>query len=514
MQKIFSCRQSAELEKIAKEQFAIPPFLMMENAARAMADFIIEKSASEQKETSESVLIVCGKGNNGGDGYALATLLQDKFDVTVISLEAPAADEAKAQYEMCHKLEVKISEIDGLEKICKSLTTSDFVIDCIYGTGFHGELSSDVKKILDILNNSRACKIACDIPSALAFKADYTITMGCHKLALYSDIAKAVSGEIIVADLGISRQKFEHPSHCNTEGSHHFEAEDFRHCEPEGRSNLYLITPGDRELPIRKDRASHKGKYGHTAVMCGDKAGAAILAATAAMNFGSGLTSIVKTQESNLGQFKISPSLMIADSIPKKSSCISLGSGFSDFPEQAANELLNWFKSTKSPAAVLDAGILTSPETPVFLTELNKIENARIVLTPHLSELSRLLEICKADGDFSISALAEKPEARIAAGNFLTARFPHTTVIMKSANTYIASSNETFIIADGAQSLAKGGSGDILAGLTAALLAQGYTARSAAITTAEHHALLSKKLGPEAYNLTPEKLLEELDKSV
>ena len=572
MQKIFSCRQAAELEKLAKENFAIPPFLMMENAAKAMADFVEEKSVAGQNKVCKSVLIVCGKGNNGGDGYALARLLQDKLDVTVISLEPPTADEAKAQYEMCERLGVKIEEISKdtntaesadvshIEKICKTLAPGDFVIDCIYGTGFHGELSPQIKKIIDIMNASRAIKIACDIPSALEFAADYTITMGCQKLALYSDKAKAVCGEIIVADLGISRHKFENPKHSKPENSSHCqterqnsrhcqsESQDSRHCESEGRSNLYLIQPGDRELPLRKDRAAHKGKYGHTAVMCGDKAGAAILSATAAMNFGSGLTSLIKTQESNLNQFRISPSLMIADSIPKKTTCIAMGSGFTEFPKRAASALLEWFKSSKSPAAVLDAGVLTSPEFPQFLKELNECEGARIVLTPHLSELSKLLEVCiswakagaisnaasgaSATGNSqqssesfslsanlspeicSITALANSPEVKITAGNFLTSLFPRTTVIMKSANTFIASEGETFIIADGAQSLAKGGSGDILAGLTAALLAQGYTARSAAITAAEHHAVLSQELGPQSYNLTPEKLLEELYKSV
>ena len=84
MQKIFTCPQAAQLEKLAKENYAIPPFLMMENAARAMADFILQLSP-------ESVLILCGKGNNGGDGYAVARLLQGKCDVTVVALEPPAA---------------------------------------------------------------------------------------------------------------------------------------------------------------------------------------------------------------------------------------------------------------------------------------------------------------------------------------------------------------------------------------------------------------------------------------
>ncbi len=490
MQKIFTCPQAAQLEKLAKENYAIPPFLMMENAARAMADFILQLSP-------ESILILCGKGNNGGDGYAVARLLKGKCDVTVVALEPPATEEAKAQYEMCQRLGICV--IDHTRWLSgEAISKPQFIVDCIYGTGFHGELPQTVKQILDKVNKSSATKIACDIPSGLYFQADYTITMGCQKLALYSDKAKAVCGEIIVADLGIARGKFESPA------------------------DTFLVEPDDRELPLRKNRAVHKGKFGHTAVLCGDKSGAAILAATAAMSFGSGLTSLVKIAESadgslsDLAQFKISPSLMLSDSIPRKATCLVAGSGFSEFSKPAAQLLTDWFNSfksssvAKSPAVVLDAGMLTSPETPAFLDALNKIENARIVLTPHLSELNRLLEVCGADGDFSIAALAEDPEARIAAGNFLTTRFTRTTVIMKSANTYIADGGEMFVIADGSPSLAKGGSGDLLAGLTASLLSQGYTARSAAITAAEHHALVSQKAGFSAYNLTPELFLSYL----
>ncbi len=479
MQKVFSCQQASELEKQAKAKFAIPQFLMMENAAKAMADFILQFSP-------ESILILCGKGNNGGDGYAVARLLQNKVELTLVALEPPAADEAKAQYEMCRQLGIEIITSNLWLSDKKNRTKPNIILDCIYGTGFHGEVPEAVKALLDSVNKIKAIKIACDIPSGLYFQADYTITMGCQKLALYSDKAKAVSGEIQLANLGISREKFESPT------------------------KAYLIESNDRELPLRKNPAFHKGKFGHTAVLCGDKSGAAILAASAAMSFGSGLTSLVKTISSDLEQFKISPSLMISDSIPKKTSCILAGSGFSEFSKDAASLLAGWFNSVNNPAAVLDAGMLTSPETPAFLDTLNKVENARILLTPHLSELSRLLQACGAGGDISVEALAESPEAKIAAGQFLTERFPRTTVIMKSANTFIASGSETFIIADGAQSLAKGGSGDLLAGMAAALLAQGYPAKSAAITAAEHHALTSQKAGAESYNLTPEIFLSYL----
>lgn len=520
----------SELEKQAKEKYAIPPFLMMENAARKMADFIISRLSSFR---DSSVLIICGKGNNGGDGYALARLLQGTLNVSIICIEAPSAKEATVQYEMCRRLGIKIHPLENAKKLCKELSQEDFLIDCIYGTGFHGELSSEIKNLINTMNESKAKKLACDIPSALEFCADYTITMGSHKLQLFSDRAKNVCGEIIIANLGISNDKFQNPYN---------EVSDISGTQ-QSATDIYLIEASDIKLPLRKRRAAHKGTYGHTSVLCGDKAGAAILSATSAMLFGSGLTSIIdyfsENQQSEdntdsdifrvpLSQFKISPSLMISDSIPKKTTCISAGSGFSQYSKTAAKQIINWFDNYDSRAVVLDAGMLTSAETPEFLSRLNNFQNARILLTPHLGELAALLKNVIAknpeaakqfsikENDFSVSELSNSPDKKILAGKFLTTLYPFTTIIMKSANTFIAvrdSSNKykIYIITDGTQSLAKGGSGDILAGMTAALLAQGYNAKDSAITAAEYHALLSQKIGTEAYNLSPEKLLAELE---
>ena len=478
MQKVFS--NPSEIEKLAKEQYAVPQFLMMENAAKGLAEFILDFAP-------EHVLILCGKGNNGGDGYAVARLLQGKCDVDVLCIEPPTAEEAKVQYDMCRRLGITVIPDYRVKP-----ENDVIILDCIYGTGFHGELSSEVKELLEAANKSEAIKIACDIPSGLFFKADYTITMGCQKLALYSDKAKAVCGKIIVQDLGLAREKFENPAVVESV-----------------ETTTYLIDPSDIILPLRKNRAAHKGTYGHTAVFCGNKAGAAILAATASMNFGSGLTTLIKsTENSDLAQFKIDPSLMLSDSIPKKTTCVLAGSGFTQFSETVSNQIKVWFKAQKNPAAVFDAGFVTAPEFPDLLKELNAFSEARIILTPHLSEFSTLMN--NLGENASVSELADNPDLKIKLGKIINNLFPQTTVIIKSANTFIANAGKTYIIADGSQNLAKGGSGDILAGMTAALLAQGYTTINAAITAAEHHALTARSLGSESYNLTPEKLLSSI----
>lgn len=471
MQKIFS--NPAEIEKLAKEQYAVPQFLMMENAAKGLAEFILDFAP-------ERVLILCGKGNNGGDGYAAARLLQGKCEVSVISIEPPATEEAKAQYEMCSRLGINIIPAKG------PFSKPSLILDCIYGTGFHGELPSSVKELLELANKSDAVKIACDIPSGLYFQADYTITMGCQKLSLYSDKAKAVCGKIIVQDLGLAREKFETTT-----------------------TSTCLIDASDINLPLRKNRAAHKGTYGHTAVFSGDKGGACILAATAAMKFGSGLTSIINQPSSELSQFKISPQLMISDKLPKKTTCIIAGPGFTQFSEAAANQIKEWFKSQKSPAAVFDAGFITAPEFPALLKELNNCNSARIILTPHLSEFSTLVQNLTGE-QCPVSELAENPLKKVEIAQIINKQYPQTTIIIKSANTFIACEEQIFVIANGAPNLAKGGSGDILAGMAAALLAQGYTAKDAAITAAYHHAQTAARLGQQSYNLTPEELISNI----
>ena len=304
MQKVFD--NPSKLESLAKQKFGFPDFIMMENAALSMKKLLLELSPAPHTQC----LILCGKGNNGGDGYALARLIYGELEPLVFCLEQPAAPEAKKQYEMCRKLGIKFVSKKQLPEFSKN---AGFIIDCLYGTGFKGELSPAVSKIISDANKSKAIRIACDIPTALAFNAHYTVTMGEQKLQLFSDKAKQVCGNIIVAPLGLDRAAFEN-------------------VIPASKVPAYLITDDDINLPVRKNKAAHKGTYGHTAVMAGEKSGAAIICATAAMNFGSGLTTLIKRPSSNLSQFKISPELMISEPnskndivIPAKTTCLVFG---------------------------------------------------------------------------------------------------------------------------------------------------------------------------------------------
>lgn len=518
MKKVFE--NPSELETLAKQALSIPPFLMMENAARFLSDFVIR--IIKNKRISQ-IVILCGKGNNGGDGFALARLLctaYENLSVTILVPQLPVAEEAKMQFEMCQKLAVQTVFNDKIITFLQNLEANsqkpDFfyetqetqvsyiIVDCLFGIGFHGKLSKEFVQIFDILNKIKAVKIACDIPSALYFQSDFTITMGAHKTVLFSDKAKAVCGKIIQAPLGIPPKVFE------------------SFLPPVA----FLLEMCDAKFPFRKNKSAHKGTYGHTAVIACQKSGAAILAATSALNFGSGLTSLVKTSFSDLEQFKISAELMISCSIPDKTTAVILGPGFCEDENSISifDEVLGWFNTTENPAILLDAGVFGCRNFISFLTKLNSVLNAKIVLTPHLLEMSRFLHQTKdafpekfqdfEDNDFSVQVLANDSNKKIALSKRLMQIFPNVTIVIKSANTFIATENQVFICDEGRQNLAKGGSGDVLAGLIGSLLAQKYSAKEAAITGVWAHANASKRFGEEAYDLTPEKLIHQVSKTI
>ena len=518
MKKVFE--NPSELETLAKQALSIPPFLMMENAARFLSDFVI--SIIKNKRISQ-IVILCGKGNNGGDGFALARLLctaYENLSVTILVPQLPVAEEAKMQFEMCQKLAVQTVFNDKIITFLQNLEANsqkpDFfyepqetqvsyiIVDCLFGIGFHGELSKEFVQIFDILNKIKAVKIACDIPSALYFQSDFTITMGAHKTVLFSDKAKAVCGKIIQAPLGIPPKVFE------------------SFLSPVA----FLLEMCDAKFPFRKNKSAHKGTYGHTAVIACQKSGAAILAATSALNFGSGLTSLVKTSFSDLEQFKISAELMINCSIPDKTTAVILGPGFCEDENSISifDEVLGWFNTTENPAILLDAGVFGCRNFISFLTKLNSVLNAKIVLTPHLLEMSRFLHQTKdafpekfqdfEDNDFSVQTLSNNPNKKIALSKKIIQIFPNVTIVIKSANTFITTENQVFICDEGRQNLAKGGSGDVLAGLIGSLLAQRYSAKEAAITGVWAHANASKRFGEDAYDLTPEKLIHQVSKTI
>ena len=345
MQKIFD--EVNSLDKRCYEKFALSEDILMEHAASSMYDFIESKF-----EENKSILIVCGSGNNGADGIALARLLHKKYDVNLYFAKEPKSIMAKIQLQRAKSLDIKI---------VKEIFEGDIIVDCLFGTGLNKPLDEKSINLLNTLNSYNSYKIACDIPSGLnslgqviqtAFKADITITMGALKTALLTDIAKDFVGKIKVANLGLPEDIFQI------------------------ETNKYLLQKSDLKLPLRDIKNSHKGTFGHVNIVSGEKIGASIIASQASFAFGAGLVTIVSQNEKN-----IPCHIMQSKSVSDNCTAIALGMGLGEIESLKLEEILQL-----NIPKVLDADIFYNPLIVKYLDK-------NVVLTPHPKEFISLLKL-------------------------------------------------------------------------------------------------------------------------
>ena len=460
MQKLFD--EVNSLDKRCYEKFLLSEDLLMEHAANSMALHISEKYPSYK-----SVLIVCGSGNNGADGLALARLLHTKFDVKLYLTSKTKSDMGKLQFKRIEALGIKV-----LDELCET----DIVVDCLFGTGLNKALNKNTTNIINTLNSYTSIKIACDIPSGInnlgqvesvAFEADVTITMGALKTSLFTDVAKDYLGEIIVANLGIQRNLYELDS------------------------NKYLLDESDMKLPFRDKKNSHKGSYGHLNVVAGCKKGAGIIAATAAFGFGAGLVSIVCHENLDLPYH-----IMQGHVISENCTAIAIGMGLGKYEKDEIRKILN-----KNVPKIIDADL--------FYDELIcELLNQEIVLTPHPKEFCSLLKLCEI-ADISITELQNN---RFLYVSKFSQKYPKVVLLLKGANVIITQNNKIFVNTFGSAILSKGGSGDVLSGLVGSLLTQGYNPLDAAISASLAHTIASRNYKKNNYSLIPSDLIEEVRK--
>ena len=463
MQKLFD--EVNSLDKRCYEKFLLSEDLLMEHAASNMALYISEKYSS-----FESILIVCGSGNNGADGITLARLLHTKFDVNLYLAATPKSSMAQLQLQRAKTLDIKI---------VNELFNANIIVDCLFGTGLNKPLDEKSINLLNTLNSYNSFstfKLACDIPSGInnlgqiqnvAFEADVTITMGALKTSLFSDIAKDYVGEIIVADLGVQREIYEI------------------------ESNKFLLEKSDMNLPFRNKKNSHKGNYGHLNVVAGCKKGAGIIAANAAFNFGAGLVSVVCHENLDLPYH-----LMQTHFISENCTAIAIGMGLGKYETDEIRKILN-----KKVSKNIDADLL-------YDKLICEVLEQDVVLTPHPKEFVSLLKLCEI-ADISVEELQNNRFLYV--GKFCK-KYPNVVLLLKGANVIISSNEKLYVNSFGSSVLSKGGSGDVLSGLIGSLLAQGYKSLDATITASLAHAIASKNYSKNNYSLTPLDLIEEIKK--
>ncbi len=466
-----------EIEK-ASESSGFSTLRMMENAGSAAAKVITEKYPV--KDTS--FVILAGSGNNGGDGFVTAKKLYDAgADVSIIlTCGMPSSSNALEMLNLLSKLPIRIYNANDFE--CKTIINhADYIIDAIFGIGFHGKLEGAVYELVELTNNSSATRIALDLPSGcecdtgyignICFDADLTITFigvkPCHVLYPASDYC----GKLIMVNIGISKELIQNV-----------------------KSDVAIIEDSkvNKALPkIRKN--SHKGTRGNAFLICGSygMAGAAVLCAKATLRSGAGLVKIalpksiypivsssvheavcLPCSEAVSGGINVDNTKLILEGVDKSNATLlGCGSGRSKEFFEISHEIIT--KST-TPIVIDADGINAICSNINILLE----SKASIVLTPHPAEMARILNV-----DTEYVQTHRFSLARAFAQKF------GVTLVLKGANTVVAlKDGSLFVCMHGNPGMATGGSGDVLSGIIVSLIAQGLTPELAAVCGVNIHA--------------------------
>ncbi|WP_283526281.1 NAD(P)H-hydrate dehydratase [Helicobacter pylori] len=451
------------LDKRAIEELFLSEDVLMENAAMAL-----ERAVLQNASLGAKVIILCGSGDNGGDGYALARRLIGRFKTLVFEMKLAKSPMCQLQKERAKKVGVVIKAWEEKNEDLEC----DVLIDCVVGSAFKGGLEPFLD--FESLSQKARFKIACDIPSGIdskgrvdkrAFKADMTISMGAIKSCLLSDRAKDYVGELKVGHLGVFNPIYEIPT------------------------DTFLLEKSDLKLPLRDRKNAHKGDYGHAHVLLGKHSGAGLLSALSALSFGSGVVS-VQALECEITSNNKPLELVFCENFPKKLSAFALGMGLENIPK----DFNKWLELAP---CVLDAGVFYHKE---ILQALEK----EVILTPHPKEFLSLLKLV----GINISML-ELLDNKLEIARDFSQKYPKVVLLLKGANTLIAHQGRTFINTLGSVALAKAGSGDVLAGLIVSLLSQNYTPLDAAINASLAHALAGLEF-KNNYALTPLDLIEKI----
>jgi len=438
--------------------------VLMENAGKAVADFIIKKTSPSM------VYVFCGSGNNGGDGYVTARLLKEQgYQVKLFEvLEGVVKGDALLAKYKWKEAGGIIDIFSGkIEEGCK------IIVDAICGIGLSGELSDNIKKIIKLINQHRAKKISIDIPTGVnastgevldvAVLANYTISFFKPKIGQVLLPGKKYVGELVIAQIGIVEDVL-------------------RQLKP----SVFLNDPKVwQKMFVNFDIDVHKYQKGVCMVVAGeqDYIGASKLASLAAARSGCGMVKLLVNRDDFFLFSTIDPSLIIKsydnfwgmvsimgdDKI--SSFVVGPGLGVSDDARKKVIEVLK----TKKPVVIDADAISTFANNP---KDLFKHLHQNCVLTPHMGEFQKLF---KLEGN--------KIEQAINA-----AKQTGAVIVYKGNDTVITDSNKVIINANSSNNLATAGSGDVLSGIIAGLLAEGMTPFYAAAAGVWLHAETARPL--------------------
>ena len=429
------------------EEIGVPSMVLMERAALEVV-----RCMEEEQLDFRRVLVICGSGNNGGDGYAIARLLHLKgHDVTIFFAgnSQKRSEENAQQAKIAAHYEIPVITNLGTEEY-------SVIIDALFGTGLKREVTGHYREVLCSVNQMAGKKVAVDLPSGIhdttgarmgiAFCADLTVAIAFPKRGLFLQEGNVCAGKILTGDIGISSETF-------SEGTVTFGYE---------KQDLFLGFP-------KRKKNSHKGSYGKVLMIAGSKgmSGAAYLSAKAAYAVGAGLVQIYTHEENRVILQQLLPEAIITtydtfdseqlEKLIQWADLIGIGCGLgkSDTAERVMQYTL---KRALVPCVVDADGINILSKHMEWIEETN----ALIVLTPHMKEMSRMLQC-------SVRELIEQRMEKLHA---FVERYK-VVCVLKDARTLVAKEHQnTYLNLSGNAAMAKAGSGDVLAGVIVGILAQ------------------------------------------
>lgn len=477
--------QMREIDRIAINEYGIPGIVLMENAGVSVVRMLELKwePLAERK-----FCILAGKGNNGGDGYVIARHLSNqgaKVKVFLLGEKRAVSGDAKINLDIIDKMGIDTIEINNerdWDKVRVAATFSDCLIDALLGTGFRGEVSGDMARLIDIINAAGKPVVAVDIPSGVeadtgrvcskAVRASYTVTFGLPKPGLFLYPGAEYTGELTVADIGIPTAVI---------------------AGLDIKQNI-IMADAIRAIIPRRSPADHKGMSGRVLVVAGSRglSGAAAMAAEGALRVGAGLVTLAAP-----GSLQDVLAVKLTEVMTKPLAEIEAGS----ISGEAVSDIIRF--SAGSDVLAIGPGIGREEETAAAVREVITAAECSIVidadalnalagytrilnecaalpvLTPHPGEMARLTGLSTEAVNADRIAIARQAAAEWG-----------SIVVVKGASTVVAfPDGEVYINTTGNAGMATGGTGDVLTGIIAGLIAQGMSSHDAAVAGVYIHGL-------------------------
>jgi len=472
--RILNAAQMREADRRTIEEIGIPSIVLMENAGRQV---VAAMEAMHTDLLERQVAVLCGRGNNGGDGFVVArTLVQRGVDVSVFLMGrvADVRGDARTNLEILGRIGVTVVEVadaQAWELHFSEVSDCTLIVDAMFGTGLNAPLAGFIESVVTDVNASGIPVVSIDVPSGLSadtpdvpgpsIEAGLTVTLAAPKLPLVLPPAELRAGDIVIADIGIPAEVLD---------------------EVDGPRLDLLTRASMRELLPPRMPDTHKGDYGHVLIVAGSrgKTGAAHLAAVGALRSGAGLVTVATPARCLEVVAMMGPEYMTeaidetadgldADAVERilemARDVIAIGPGLGQ--QAGTRRFVTSLVDRATMPLVIDAdGLNAFTGDP---DRLSGRDGRVVIITPHPGEMARLVSMTTEEVQASRIEIAR---------NFASAH--HVYVVLKGHRTLIATPDEkVFINPTGNPGMATGGTGDVLTGMIAAWLAQLLDAEAA-----------------------------------